>query len=85
MTEWQSNSEGCSVAVLASERELASVSFDTPPRNRKPQAGPTPFSRPSFVDAVEAVKDIRLMFGRNSRSLISDLDGCLPLCISKNN
>jgi hypothetical protein len=58
------------VACFAFESDVAAVSFDGPASDGQSKASTTPLSGPRLIDAVKAVEDMRLMFVRNSRSLV---------------
>ena len=50
------------------------MSFDCPTGDGQPQAGAAPFTGACFVDPIESVEDVGLMFGRNSGPLINDIE-----------
>src|ERR1700733_10709447 len=50
------------------------MSFHGPLRDREPQSRSARFTPSRLVHAIESVKHLRLIFGRNSRALVLDLD-----------
>src|SRR5258708_2643557 len=54
--------------------------FYRPARDGQSEPGATPFPRSRLIDSIEPIENIRLMFDRYSRPLVSDLHGYAVDC-----
>src|SRR6266436_4213488 len=73
----QRDSKRAALAFFTFETDVAAMRFDSPAGNRQAEAGTTPFPRSCFIDSVKAVEDVRLMFTRNSGSLVDHVQAHL--------
>ena len=68
MLSWEPHRKGTAGSWLACDRDLAPVSFHELPADGQPQAGAGRAAAPARFPAVEALEEVRLIFGGNART-----------------
>jgi hypothetical protein len=72
--------EFCALSRLAVDRDPAAVSLDDPLRDGQSQPAAARVARPVSVGPIEALEDVRQMFGGDSLPVICDPDSdAIPL------
>jgi hypothetical protein len=76
---WQANREGCPLPKLALEADRSPMGFHDAFADRQTQATSSYFAAAGAIHAIEPLKKMRLIFGRNSHAGVRDCQDCVVL------